>query len=40
MLFYAFGLVAFAGFLRYNELASLRLCDIEFNPSRVKLFIE
>ena len=32
-------LIAFAGFLRFNELASLRLCDIDMNPSHVKLFI-
>ena len=32
--------VGFAGFLRYNELANLRCCDIIFHKSYVKLFIE
>ena len=32
--------VGFAGFLRYNELANLRRCDIIFHKSYVKLFIE
>ena len=32
--------VGFSGFLRYNELANLRRCDIIFQKSYVKLFIE
>ena len=33
-------LVAFAGFLRYKELANLRLSDVVFKPTYMKLFLE
>lgn len=33
-------LICFAGFLRFNELAGLRLCDVELCDSHVKLFLE
>jgi len=33
-------LLAYAGFLRFNELSSLKLCDIDICSSHVQLFIE
>ncbi len=33
-------LLSFAGFLRYDELSNLKLCDIEMCESHVKLFLE
>ena len=33
-------LVAFAGFLRYQELAALRFSDVVFQPGYMKLFLE
>ena len=33
-------LLAYAGFLRYDEISRLKLCDIELNLSHVKLFLE
>ena len=33
-------LVAYAAFLRYDELSNLKICDLEFAESHVKIFIE
>ena len=33
-------LLAYAAFLRYNELANLKVCDIEQCASHIKLFLE
>ena len=33
-------LVSFAGFLRYQELANLRFCDVQFCSGYMKLFLE
>ena len=33
-------LLCYAGFLRYDELSNLKLCDVEICSSHVKLFIE
>ena len=35
-----FCLLGFAGFLRYDELSKLRLCDISIYESHMELFIE
>ena len=33
-------LLAYAGFLRYDELSNLRICDIDMCDSHIKLFLE
>ncbi len=33
-------LIGYAAFLRFDELANLRICDVEFSQSHVKLFLE
>ena len=33
-------LIAYSGFLRFDELAHLRYCDVSFSPEYAKLFIE
>jgi len=31
--------IAFAGFCRYSEVCNIRLCDMELNPSHLKITI-
>ena len=35
-----FSILGYSGFLRYDELSSLRVCDIVFQPTHVRVFIE
>ena len=32
--------LAYAAFLRYDELSNLKICDLEFAESHVKIFIK
>ena len=35
-----FCILGYSGFLRYEEIASLRVCDLSFEPTHMKIFVE